>query len=98
MSKTAATKTPTRVNGGDQTNTDASNAAIQQFISAVLSMSWQLALVVLIPIIGGFKLDQHLKTTPLWTIVGFVLAIIAGAVVVQRTIKDITPPNKEKSS
>lgn len=46
------------------------------FIGAVLTMSWQLAIVVLLPVIGGYQLDNHLKTSPLWVIVGFVIAIV----------------------
>jgi F0F1-type ATP synthase assembly protein I len=55
------------------------------FMGAVIDMTWQLAIVVLIPIVGGYKLDQHFKTTPLWLLVGCALAI-AGTVAVLRRI------------
>lgn len=45
------------------------------FIASALSMSWQLAIVVLIPIIGGYELDAHLKSSPVFLIVGLVAAL-----------------------
>lgn len=52
-------------------------------------MSWQLAIVVLIPVIGGFKLDQHFNTSPLWTIVGFLIAIGGMVIVVKRAVSAV---------
>jgi F0F1-type ATP synthase assembly protein I len=57
------------------------------FITMALDMSWRLAVVVLVPIIGGFKLDQHFKTTPLLTIIGFVLAMGGFALVIWQTLQ-----------
>lgn len=54
---------------------------------ASLNMSWQLAIVVLVPIIGGFKLDQYLGSLPGLTIVGFLLAMAGMAVVVWRQMQ-----------
>lgn len=70
-----------------------------QFVSAALNMSWQLAIVVLVPIIGGFKLDQKLNMLPLLTIVGFILAMIGMAVVVWRQMQlySPTPPKRQRS-
>ncbi len=53
--------------------TDRSPSAV--FVSMALDMSWRLALVVLVPIVGGFELDKHFKTTPSLTIIGFVVAM-----------------------
>jgi F0F1-type ATP synthase assembly protein I len=63
-----------------------------EFLAATLSMSWQLAIVVLVPIIGGFELDRKLHTTPLLTIVGFVLAMVAMGLVVWRQLQIVAPP------
>jgi len=52
-----------------------------------LDMSWRLAVVVLVPIIGGFKLDEHFKTSPLWIIVGFLLAMAGFALVIWQTFE-----------
>jgi len=63
----------------------------QQFFMAALNMSWQLAIVVLVPVIGGFKLDEHLHSLPLWTITGFVVAMIGMAAVVWRQLQLFSP-------
>ena len=52
-----------------------------------LDMSWRLAVVVLVPIIGGFELDRRLNTSPLLTIVGFLLAMAGMAVVMWQTLQ-----------
>jgi F0F1-type ATP synthase assembly protein I len=54
---------------GRETNT------LSEFFSAAFTMSWQLLLTVLVPIVGGFELDRKLHTKPFMTILGFVLAI-----------------------
>lgn len=56
------------------------------FFLAVLDMTWQMALVVLIPIIGGFELDKHFNLTPLLTIIGFVLAMTGTYFVIKRSL------------
>lgn len=52
-----------------------------------LDMSWRLAVVVLVPTIGGFELDQHLHTTPTLTIIGFILAMAGMALVMWQTLQ-----------
>jgi len=64
-------------------------AAKQLFISSALSMSWQMAIAVLVPIVGGFYLDKYFKTTPYLTLTGFILAILLVVLIVRRTIKQI---------
>jgi F0F1-type ATP synthase assembly protein I len=63
---------------GRETNT------LAEFFSVTLTMSWQLAIVVLIPVLGGFELDKKLHTQPFLTIIGFVLAIAGVVFVVWR--------------
>lgn len=75
-----------------------STTAQQQFIGAALNMSWQLALAVLVPVIGGVKLDQNFNTTPLLTIIGFMLAIFGMVIVVWRQFQALSPTNHEKGS
>lgn len=60
------------------------NGAI--FILAALDMSWRLAIAVLVPIIGGFELDQHLGTTPALTIIGFLVAMAGLFLILRRTL------------
>lgn len=71
------------------------------FISMALDMSWRLAIVVLVPIIGGFKLDERFKTTPGLTITGFVIAMVGTGLVMWRTLQvanEVPVPKKEKHS
>jgi F0F1-type ATP synthase assembly protein I len=79
-SPTRETKTPDQMVG-----TDRSHSSV--FIGMALDMSWRLAIAVLVPIIGGFKLDEKLKTTPLLTIVGFLLAMGGMALVMWQTLQ-----------
>ncbi len=65
-----------------------------QFTSAAIGMSWQLMIIVLVPIIGGYKLDEHLATLPVWTLVGLVVALIGSIVVIRRAVTvfgDVNP-------
>lgn len=57
------------------------------FFSMGLDMSWRLALSVLVPVIGGYELDQRLKTSPALFITGFVLAAALSVVTIRRTLK-----------
>jgi F0F1-type ATP synthase assembly protein I len=68
---------------------DARNRSI--FMGAALSMSWQLAIVVLLPIIGGHMLDTHLHSLPLYTILGFVVAVLGAGVVVWKQAIAVSP-------
>ena len=57
------------------------------FVGMALDMSWRLAAVVLVPIIGGYELDSHLGTTPLITVVGFIIAMVGAGLVMWRTVQ-----------
>ena len=57
------------------------------FVGMVLSMSWQLAIVVIVPIVGGHVLDQHLHSSPVFTLVGLVIAMLATCGVLWRTLR-----------
>jgi F0F1-type ATP synthase assembly protein I len=79
--------------GGNNKATPISkDQARQLFISAALNMSWQMAIAVLVPILGGYELDKSLKSSPAFTIVGLVIAMILCALVVGRALKASTPP------
>ena len=71
------------------------------FVSLALDMSWRLAIVVLVPIVGGFELDKKLHSSPLLTIVGFVLAMVGMGLVMYRTLQVVNgvsqaPKEKKK--
>ncbi|GAC1502150.1 MAG: hypothetical protein NVS1B10_06830 [Candidatus Saccharimonadales bacterium] len=57
------------------------------FVGMALDMSWRLAIAVLVPIIGGYELDQHMHLAPLLTITGFVLAMLGMAIVLWQTLQ-----------
>lgn len=60
----------------------------KDFLLAALDMSWRLAVVVLVPILGGFQLDKLLDTLPALTIIGFIIAMGGMGFVVWRAIKE----------
>ena len=89
MTKTiASAKSPTTVNH-PVTDSEANPQSI--VVGLTLSMSWQLALVVLIPVVGGHILDNHLHphATPVYTLGGLLLAIGGMIIVVRRTLKEL---------
>jgi hypothetical protein len=55
------------------------------FISMALDMSWRLALVILIPIVGGAELDKHMHTSA-YVILGFLLAMVGMGLVMWQTL------------
>lgn len=57
------------------------------FIGMALDMTWRLAFVILLPIVGGFKLDQALGMTPVLTILGFLVAMIGMGLVMWSTLQ-----------
>ena len=88
MSIKPAISAPTSLKGG---NLPASQNARQDFIAAALGMSWQLAIVVLVPLLAGYWLDKRTHTLPLYTFVGFGLALIGFALVVWRQLQRFNP-------
>lgn len=58
-------------------------------------MSWQLAVVVLVPIIGGFELDQKLDTLPALTIAGFFIAMAGMGLVIWRQLQLFGPDARD---
>jgi F0F1-type ATP synthase assembly protein I len=58
------------------------------FVDMAMDMSWRLAIVVIVPIVAGFKVDEHLGSSPLWTIVGFLLALAGMAGVLRRMLRE----------
>jgi F0F1-type ATP synthase assembly protein I len=56
------------------------------FLIMALNMTWQLAIVVLLPVVGGYYLDQHFGTTPILVIIGAVIAVLGVAGVLRRVV------------
>ncbi len=98
---TAPNKTPSphreNTTSSNVGGTDKSQSAI--FMCMAFDMSWRLAIVVLVPIIGGFELDKYFHTSPLLAIVGFVLAMAGMALVLWQmlqTVNNLTVSKKGK--
>ena len=53
-----------------------------------LSMSWQLAIAVIVPIVGGYLIDQKVGTSPWLTLTGLVVAMVLTCVVLWRTVRE----------
>ena len=52
-----------------------------------LNMSWQLAVVVLVPVIGGVALDKKLNTSPVLLLMGLAVALLGSIAVMWRTLQ-----------
>ncbi|MGC1176961.1 MAG: AtpZ/AtpI family protein [Candidatus Saccharimonadales bacterium] len=104
MKQTTAPKKTPSPNGGTSpvaAPTADTQQLRTQFLMAALNMSWQLAIVVLVPIVGGFELDKLFGTLPALTIIGFIAAMIGMGLVVWRQMQLYSPqipaaPSKPK--
>ena len=95
MGKAAAKRVTTTVDPVEDEIDKATRAlAGQKFMGATLNMGWRLAITVVIPIVGGVKIDEHFKSSPSYTLVGLMLACVAGCVAVWSTVKEV---NKEQA-
>jgi hypothetical protein len=80
---------PTSIEDGhvDSHTSVQSGALRQDFYMAVLNMSWQLAIVVLLPIFVGVKLDKTFNTHETLTFIGLGVAVLGAAAVMWRAMK-----------
>lgn len=97
MGKAAAKAKTTTTEDNAQEYFDAF-AAKSKFFSATLNMGWRLALTVLIPLVAGIKIDRHFKTSPSYTLAGFMLAIAGGAIVVWSSVKEVNEETTEMNT
>ena len=102
MTKTTAPgKTPSPAETAKHSTVGKTSNPTTVFISAALDMSWRLAIVVLVPVIGGFELDGYLGTMPWLSIAGFVLAAAGMFVVLKQMLREVSRmpvPKKEQRS
>lgn len=95
MVKTAVQRKPTAPVAQDELDRSlAVFAARKQFMSAAMNMGWQLAFMILVPVIIGVKIDDHYHTSPSYTLAALVLAIGGAIWVVSSTIKQV---NREEA-
>lgn len=90
MGKTAAGDKTTTSADANIEQTFSTLQAKQQFFTSAISMSWQLALTIIIPVVAGVKLDAHFDTAPSLTLAGFFLAVAMGSVVVWNTVNGVS--------
>ncbi len=76
----------------NQVDKSKSQSAI--FISLALDMTWRLAFVVLIPIVGGYELDKKLNSAPGFLILGLVISTAGVILVLKRTLKVVEKRTK----
>lgn len=63
--------------GGHRTATGTPDIANEGMaVSQALGLAWQLALVVIVPIVGGYILDQHYHREPWLTLAGLFVAVV----------------------
>jgi hypothetical protein len=90
VSRKPAINAPTSTKGvntpSSSTPQKASNSR-QQFLVAALNMSWQLAVVVLVPLIGGVELGKKLGSPTAWTFVGLGVAFVGAGLVMWRAMQ-----------
>ena len=68
---------------------NSADASQKIFMTTMLGMSWQMAIAVLVPTVGGYKLDAIYGTTPYLTIIGLLLALAGMVAIVVRAIKNL---------
>ncbi len=68
-------------------------SAKRQFVVSSISMGWQLAGAVIIPVFIGVKLDQRFNSRPSYTLAALVIAVGGAIYIIQKTIDQV---NKEQ--
>jgi len=85
-----AHNTPTSVNSGTDATPEKPVTAPPQSAAAVaLTMSWQLLVILVVPLVGGHLLDVHYKTSPVWMCLGMAVALVGIIVVVRQTVRQL---------
>lgn len=87
---TAKRKTTAQVDEDVVDLSEVSPVAANQFWFEALNMGWRLALAVVIPLVGGYKIDQQLGSSPAFTLTGMLLAAGLGCLIVWLTVKELT--------
>lgn len=85
-----ALKTPTttkRASTPTPSNTPKNSEARQQFLIAALNMSWQLAVVVLVPVIAAVEIGKKVGSPTAWVLVGLAVAFIGSGLVMWRAMQ-----------
>lgn len=76
------TTTPAQSEIEQVVDVSAKQMAKSQVLTSLLTMSWRLAIALLVPIAVGARLDSHFGTKPSYTLVGFVLAVALASYII----------------
>jgi F0F1-type ATP synthase assembly protein I len=88
MSKISSDTTTPQYEGDTQGSVvPDSSTQKSQFVRLALQMGWQLAVVVLVPVIAGVQLDKMLDSAPILLFVGLALALGGTIVVMWHTMQ-----------
>lgn len=88
MGKIAASKKTTTAE--DVTKKYLSSFDVQnRFFAATLGMGWRMAITVLVPLIAGIQVDKHFKSSPSYTLAGFMIAVAGAVAVVANSVKEV---------
>jgi F0F1-type ATP synthase assembly protein I len=77
-----------------QKSLDSALNARRMFVVSTLNMGWQLAGMVIIPVLVGVKLDLKFDSKPSYTLAALVIAIFGSIIVIKNNINRV---NKEMS-
>jgi predicted F0F1-ATPase subunit len=70
-------------------------AAKTQFFTSTANLSWRLAITIVVPLVGGVKLDEKFNSSPSWTLTGIFIAVAAGCAAVWATVKEVNQQQAE---
>ena len=59
------------------------------FMNTLLTMGWQLAIVVLLFLFGGYRLDSHYHSQPKYMLLGLLLAVLCSGYIVRKAVTDL---------
>jgi hypothetical protein len=79
--------TPQFLKGGGTSKKVQKTTQRSQFVVMALNMSWQLAVVIFVPIIGGVQLDKAWDTSYVFTLAGVALGLVGSGLVMWRTLQ-----------
>jgi F0F1-type ATP synthase assembly protein I len=96
MVSSPAPKKKTSPDTGDKKEFPDPAALRSTFIAAAVTMSWQLAIAVVVPIVAGYEIDQGYGTSPWWEITGFVVAALGFYGVVRYQLQQLNDDSKKK--
>lgn len=70
----------------------------QLFVGTLLSLTWQMLVVVVVPFVGGHYLDERYNSTPLWTLVGLAVALTMSGIITYRGYQTLTQVQRKRSN